>query len=93
LPRRNIIRLNGKRTHLAPDGRHRDRVRGCRAYRRRGYGGAIVSPLTAWLLARPEVRRVVAGTEPGNRPSYRVLEQAGFRRTGTSDTELRYAYS
>jgi RimJ/RimL family protein N-acetyltransferase len=61
-------------------------------YRHRGYGGAIVPPLTAWLLARPEVRRVVAGTEPGNRPSYRVLERAGFRRTGASEGELRYAY-
>jgi Acetyltransferase (GNAT) domain len=36
-------------------------------YRHRGYGGSIVPPLTAWLLARPEVRRVVAGRErPGS---------------------------
>jgi len=61
-------------------------------FRHHGYGSALIPPLTAWLLTRPGVRRVVAGTEPGNRPSYRVLERAGFRRTGASDTELRYAY-
>ena len=61
-------------------------------YRGRGYGTMLVKPLADFLLVRPGVNRVVAETLPSNRPSYRVLERAGFRRTSETDTELRYAY-
>jgi RimJ/RimL family protein N-acetyltransferase len=61
-------------------------------YRRHGYGGMLVRPLTDFLLSRPGIRRVVAGTRPENRPSYRILERAGFRRTRATDAELRYAF-
>lgn len=60
-------------------------------YRHRGYGGMLVRPLADFLLGRPGISRVVAETRPDNRPSYRVLEGAGFRRTLATDTELRYA--
>jgi RimJ/RimL family protein N-acetyltransferase len=61
-------------------------------YRHRGYGGMLVKPLTEFLLGRPGIDRVVAETLPDNRPSYRVLERAGFRRTRATDSELRYAF-
>jgi RimJ/RimL family protein N-acetyltransferase len=61
-------------------------------YRRRGYGTALVPALTGWLLVQPGVRLVVAAVEPGNRPSCRVLERAGFRRIDATRTELRYAF-
>ncbi|SCE67676.1 GNAT family N-acetyltransferase [Micromonospora mirobrigensis] len=60
-------------------------------HRGHGHGAEVVAALTRHLLSRPEVRRVVAGTEAGNRPSRRVLERAGFRHTGTDGDELRYA--
>jgi GNAT superfamily N-acetyltransferase len=53
-------------------------------YRGRGYGSEVVAEITAWLLAQPEVSRVRARTAPGNLPSRRVLEKAGFRITGGS---------
>jgi RimJ/RimL family protein N-acetyltransferase len=61
-------------------------------YRRRGYGSALVPVLTGWLLEQPGVRLVVAAAEPGNRPSCRVLERAGFQRVDASRTEVRYAF-
>jgi RimJ/RimL family protein N-acetyltransferase len=60
--------------------------------RRRGYGTALVPALTAWLLAQPGVLRVVAATDPGNRPSQTVLERAGFRRFSATAKEVRYAF-
>ena len=60
--------------------------------RRRGYGTALVPALTAWLLGQPEVRRVIASTEPSNRPSRTVLERAGFRSFSVTPTEVRYAF-
>jgi RimJ/RimL family protein N-acetyltransferase len=41
----------------------------------------------AWADAR--VRTVVAGTDPGNVASQRVLERAGFRRVSAAG-EFRY---
>jgi len=50
------------------------------AYRGRGLAPEAVQALTAWALEQPGVRRVVAGCEPDNVASIRVLEKAGFRR-------------
>ena len=37
------------------------------------------------------VRRIVAGVEPGNLASVRVLERLGMQHTGTVDGVHRYA--
>jgi RimJ/RimL family protein N-acetyltransferase len=60
------------------------------AYRGRGLGAELVGGLSRWLAARPDVRRVIAGTEPSNIPSRRCLEHAGFRLDGEADGELRF---
>ena len=49
-------------------------------YRGRGYGRELAAAASAWLLAQPGVRRVVArGVLADNEPSRRALERAGFR--------------
>jgi GNAT superfamily N-acetyltransferase len=55
----------------------------------RGYATeALLAMITmAWADAR--VRTVVAGTDPGNAASQRVLEKAGFRRVSAAG-EFRY---
>lgn len=57
-------------------------ARGC------GWATDAVRLLSAWALRQPEVRRVVA--EPGNAPSRRVLERAGFRRIPDRDTPMAF---
>ena len=48
-------------------------------YRGRGYGSELVKGLSQWLLARPDVQRVVARHVPvENLPSRGALESAGF---------------
>lgn len=51
----------------------------------RGYMTEAVGALVAWLLARPEVRRVTADCLTTNTGSVRVLEKNGFQRTGERD--------
>jgi RimJ/RimL family protein N-acetyltransferase len=46
--------------------------------------------LAGWALAEPEVRTVLATTEPGNLPSQGVLERAGFTRV--ADRDLLWAF-
>jgi RimJ/RimL family protein N-acetyltransferase len=59
-------------------------------YRGRGYGRAVVRALSQWFAAQPTVTRVLAHTLPGNVPSRRSLEGAGFRLDGEDDGECRY---
>jgi RimJ/RimL family protein N-acetyltransferase len=59
-------------------------------FRGRGHGGALVATLTEWLLTRPEVRAVVAETEPDNLPSRRALESAGFLLVCADPTAAHY---
>jgi RimJ/RimL family protein N-acetyltransferase len=47
-------------------------------YRGRGYGTEVARALSHWLLAQPEVTRVLGRVELGNTPSRRALERAGF---------------
>lgn len=55
--------------------------------RGRGYAAEATRALTAHALAAPGVRRVHATVELRNVASVRVLEKAGFRRTGTDEDE------
>ena len=54
-------------------------------YRCRGYATEAVQAMTAWALAQPGVRRVLAQTEPGNAISQRVLQKCGFVPCGQGD--------
>jgi RimJ/RimL family protein N-acetyltransferase len=57
-----------------------------------GYGTELVAALSAWLLARSDVKRVVAGSvEVGNAPSRRALVRAGFRLERVDERHGWYA--
>jgi RimJ/RimL family protein N-acetyltransferase len=47
-------------------------------YRGRGYGTEVAQALSGWLVAQPDVRRVIGRVELANAPSRRALERAGF---------------
>ena len=55
--------------------------RGC------GYATEAVAALVDWALKQSGVMRVTAETEPSNVASQRVLEKAGFARTGERGAE------
>jgi RimJ/RimL family protein N-acetyltransferase len=59
-------------------------------YRGRGYGRALVRALSRWWAAQPGITGVLAHTDPGNTPSRRSLESAGFRLDGEENGECRY---
>ena len=48
----------------------------------RGYATELVTALTAWALAQPDVLRVVAEADAENAASRRVLEKCGFGAAG-----------
>jgi RimJ/RimL family protein N-acetyltransferase len=52
------------------------------AWRGRGYATRAVRMLSAWALGPAGLARVVAGTDPANAASQRVLGGAGFTREG-----------
>ena len=56
-------------------------------YQGRGYATEAVEAAVSWALRRPNVTRVEAETEPGNKASQRVLEKCGFVPTGTVGEE------
>lgn len=60
------------------------------AYRGRGLATEAVQALAAWALEQPGVRHVVAGCEPDNAASIRVLEKAGFRRDAVIEGLVRW---
>ncbi|MFI7039579.1 GNAT family N-acetyltransferase [Microbispora rosea] len=49
-------------------------------FRGRGLVTRAVDLLVEWAFANTPLRRIVAGTNPGNTASHRVLERAGFVR-------------
>ncbi|MDF3291845.1 GNAT family N-acetyltransferase [Streptomyces silvisoli] len=55
-----------------------------------GWATDALRLLTGWTLRQPEVRTVLATTEPDNRASQRVLGRVGFRRV--EDREGLRAY-
>ena len=58
------------------------------AWQGRGFATEAARALVAWAQAQPRVRRVVAESLADNAASIRVLEKAGFRRTGQRDDLL-----
>lgn len=57
------------------------------SYHNRGYATEMVQALTEWALSQPDVNRVVAECRVDNFASIRVLEKAGFKRTGLREDE------
>ncbi len=60
----------------------------------RGYATEALRAMLAMAWADPRVTAVVAGTDPGNAASQRVLGKAGFRRIAgriAAAGEFRYA--
>jgi ribosomal-protein-alanine N-acetyltransferase len=60
--------------------------------RRRGYATEAASALLAWARAQPGVELIVAGCDPDNGPSVRILDRVGFRRSGEVNGEIRWRY-
>jgi ribosomal-protein-alanine N-acetyltransferase len=58
--------------------------------RRRGYATEAAAGIVAWAFDQPGVTTIVAGTEPANDVSQRVLERVGFERTTASPVEIRW---
>lgn len=58
--------------------------------RRRGYATEALAALVAWAFDQPEVTAIVAGTDPDNVVSQRVLASAGFEQTEPEPAELRW---
>ncbi|MCG0066804.1 GNAT family N-acetyltransferase [Streptomyces tricolor] len=58
--------------------------------RGRGYAAEAARALADFALTAPGVHAVVAGVELSNPASLRVLEKAGFRRSGTEDGVARF---
>jgi [ribosomal protein S5]-alanine N-acetyltransferase len=61
-------------------------------FRNRGFATEAALALAEWGLAQPGVERVVSRCDPANEPSARVLEKAGFVRTGEADGMLLWEY-
>jgi [ribosomal protein S5]-alanine N-acetyltransferase len=60
--------------------------------RRLGYATEAATALVAWARSQPSIHTVVAGCDPDNEPSIRILERVGFRRTGEASGELRWRH-
>lgn len=60
--------------------------------RRRGYATDAARAVVSWAISQPSVRTVVAGCDPANEPSARVLQRVGFHRTGEVRGEIRWRH-
>jgi ribosomal-protein-alanine N-acetyltransferase len=58
--------------------------------RRRGYASEAVAALVAWAFDQPGLTAILAGTDPDNDVSQRVLRQADFEVTAASPAEIRW---
>ncbi|HUQ56769.1 GNAT family N-acetyltransferase [Lentzea sp.] len=56
----------------------------------RGYASEATAALTAFALGSEDVHTVHANVEPSNPASARVLEKAGFEKTGSTDELISY---
>ena len=60
--------------------------------RRRGYATEALNALVGWALDHPTVTAVVAGTDPDNDVSQRVLGRAGFAQTREDSGGIRWRH-
>ena len=58
--------------------------------RRRGYATEALAALVTWAFAQRGVTAILAGTEPDNSASQRVLRSAGFEVTAATPAEIRW---
>ena len=58
------------------------------AYRRRGFTARAAVLVARWAFAETGIARLIAGTNPDNVGSQRVLERAGFTREGYQRSRL-----
>jgi len=84
--------VGGVGFHSEPDGAATVEVGYGIAQEFRGQGIATAALLALLHMAQENgAARAVAGTDPDNIPSQRVLQKAGFSRTEDQDAELRWA--
>jgi RimJ/RimL family protein N-acetyltransferase len=55
-----------------------------------GYATEALRALSAWALARDDVRLLVATVDRDNVPSQRVVQRAGFVAVGGDEEEIFY---
>ena len=60
--------------------------------RGRGYATEALRALSAWALARDDVRTVFATIDRGNLASQAVVTRAGFKKVGEDEEENEFAY-
>lgn len=58
--------------------------------RRRGYATEALKALVAWAFEQPGIAAILAGTDPDNSASQRVLRSAGFEVTEATPAEIRW---
>lgn len=58
--------------------------------RRRGYATEALAGIVAWAFEQPVITAILAGTDPDNSASQRVLRSAGFDVTEATPAEIRW---
>ena len=58
------------------------------AYQGKGYATEMAIAMVEWGLKQPGVRKITASCSGENHASARVLEKAGFTKTGIQDNEI-----
>jgi RimJ/RimL family protein N-acetyltransferase len=84
--------VGGMGFHAAPDEEGRVEIGYDLAASARGHGYATeaLRALSAWALARDDVRLLVATVDRDNVPSQRVVQRAGFVAVGGDEEEIFY---
>jgi 2'-hydroxyisoflavone reductase len=59
----------------------------------RGYATEAATAIVEWASSQPGVNVVVASCDSHNAASIRVLERAGFRRSGEANGQIRWRYA
>ena len=60
------------------------------AFRQKGYATETVKGLVGWALSQNDIQKIIAECEPDNKPSVRVLEKAGMRKTSIEDNMIKW---
>jgi len=61
-------------------------------YRNKGYATEAVSRMIKWVLARKNVKTVIAETEKDNIPSWRVLEKNGMKKFKETEKSIWWKF-